>query len=95
MIINVSSGPLSQNGGSLIQSGVIIARTNSGTFIAVAATCTHQGGTLGYQANTNEFVCPVHGAIFNASGSVVQGPANTALQKYNTSLSGTSLRVYS
>jgi len=93
--VDVSSGALATNGGYLVQNGVIIARTTSGTFIAVSATCTHQGGTLGYSSGSNTFVCPLHGATFNSSGGVVSGPATTAVQKYNTTLSGTSLRVYS
>ena len=92
--VNVSSGTLATKGGSLIQNGVIVAHTMSGTFVAVSATCTHQGGTLGFSSNNN-FVCPLHGATFDTSGNVTNGPASTALQKYNTTLSGTSLRVYS
>ncbi|MEO8759811.1 MAG: Rieske (2Fe-2S) protein [Bacteroidia bacterium] len=92
--VNVSSGALASNGGSLIQSGVIVARTSSGTYIAVSATCTHNGGTLGF-SSSNTFVCPLHGATFNTTGGVISGPTSTALQKFNTTLSGTSLRVYS
>lgn len=92
--INVSTGALAANGGYLVQNGVIIARTSSGSFIAVSAACTHQGGTL-YFTNSNIFQCPLHGATFDASGKVLNGPATTALQKYNTALTGTSLRVYS
>ena len=92
--VNVASGSLATNGGYLIQSGVIVARTTSGTFVAVSSTCTHQGGTLGF-SSSNTFVCPVHGATYDISGNVISGPAPIALQKYNTALSGTSLRVYS
>ena len=92
--VNVATGALATNGGYLVQNGVIIARTTSGTFVAVSATCTHQGGTL-YFTNSNMFQCPIHGATFDTSGNVLSGPAPTALQKYNTSLSGSTLRVYS
>lgn len=92
--VNISSGALSAAGGYLIQSGVIVARTTSNAFVAVSATCTHQGGTLGF-TGSNIFSCPVHGATFDTSGNVLSGPATTALQKFNTTLSGNSLRVYS
>ncbi|HXU28120.1 MAG TPA: Rieske (2Fe-2S) protein [Bacteroidia bacterium] len=91
--VDVSSGPLASNGGSLVQSGVIVARTSSGSFIAVSDTCTHAGGALGFSSNI--FRCPLHGATFDTSGAVISGPASTNLQKYNTTLTGTSLRVYS
>jgi cytochrome b6-f complex iron-sulfur subunit len=93
--VSVSSGALSQNGGYIVQNGVIVARTNTGAFIAVAVACTHEGTAVRYVAASNSFSCPNHGAKFDASGNVTAGPATTALKKYNTSLSGTDLRVYS
>jgi cytochrome b6-f complex iron-sulfur subunit len=93
--VDVSTGALATNGGYLIQSGVIVARTTSGSFVAVSATCTHSGGTLGYNSSSNIFQCPLHGATFNTSGVVTGGPAPTNLQAYKTTLSGNSLHVYS
>ncbi len=91
--VDVSSGPLSANGGYLVQAGVIIGRNMSGGFVAIAAACTHQGSTLQYSGAANKFSCPSHGAQFDTSGNVVQGPATVAEKKYNTSLSGTNLTV--
>ena len=93
--VSVSSGALSKNGGYIVQNGVIVARTNAGAFIAVAVACTHEGTSVQYVPGTNRFFCPNHGAEFDESGNVTKGPANTALKKYNTALSGTDLRVYS
>lgn len=93
--IDVSTGTLATNGGYLITNGVIVARTNAGSYIAVSAACTHEGASVNYNSGGNNFVCPRHGATFNSSGAVTQGPASTSLTKYNTSLSGTSLHVYS
>ena len=92
--VNVSTGALATKGGYLLQDGVIVAHTNSGTFVAVSATCTHQGGTVDF-STANVFMCPIHGATFDTTGAVLSGPASSALQKYNTSLSGNNLRVYS
>lgn len=92
--VNVSTGALASNGGYIIQNGVIVARTSTGSFVAVSATCTHAGGTLGF-TSADVFSCPLHGAQFNTSGAVTRGPASTNLQSYHTSLSGSSLRVYS
>ncbi len=93
--LDVSTGPLASNGGYLVQSGVIVARTNSGNYIAVSAACTHEGTQVNYVASNNNFVCPNHGAKFKSAGSVTQGPANNSLTQYNTSLSGSNLRVFS
>ncbi len=89
---------LNTNGNSLINSGVIIARTSSATFLAVAAVCTHEGSQIQFDSANNRFKCSNtgagHGSVFSGSGSVVSGPAPTSLRTYNTLLSGTMLRVY-
>ena len=92
--LDVSTGALASNGGSLLKDGVIVARTLSGTFIAVSSSCTHAGSSVQYSSTTNSFNCPSHGAAFNSTGGVTQGPATTNLTKYNTTLTGKSLRVF-
>jgi len=93
--LDVSSGALATNGGSLLKSGVIVARTLTGTFIAVSAACTHEGTTVQFQSANTNFYCPNHGAKFSQTGSVTNGPASKALTLYKTTLTGTSLRVTS
>ena len=94
-LTNSANTALNTNGGYVYHGGVIVARTTGGTFVAVSQYCTHAGGTVVYESRVNEFYCPVHGSVFSTNGSVVNGPAPTALVKYNTSLAGTSLRVFS
>jgi cytochrome b6-f complex iron-sulfur subunit len=92
---NSANSSLTSNGGYLISQGVIVAKTNAGEYIAVSAACTHQGVNVQFQASSNRFQCPSHGANFTSTGAVQNGPANSPLTKYNTSLSGNMLRVYS
>jgi cytochrome b6-f complex iron-sulfur subunit len=90
-----SNAPLLTNGGFIYQSNVIIARTNQGDFVALSRICTHEGYTIEFQSNDNTFLCPLHGSRFGANGQLVNGPALTALQQYNTELNGNILRIYS
>lgn len=92
---NSTNSALNTNGGFVITKGVIVARTNTGAYIAVAAACTHEGTNVSYQAANNRFHCPNHGANFSSTGAVQNGPANTALQQYKTELTGTTLRIFS
>lgn len=91
---------LSQNaalntvGGSLAVNGIIIARLSSTEFVALSRACTHQGTAINYRAGQNDFLCPNHGSRFATSGAVLQGPASTALRKYNTELTGNNLRIF-
>jgi cytochrome b6-f complex iron-sulfur subunit len=90
-----ANSALNTNGGSLINSGVLVAKTSAGSFIAVASLCTHEGFILGFNSSTSQFHCSNHGSNFTTAGAVVNGPATSALKKYNTTLTGTSLRIYS
>ena len=93
--LDVSTGALSVNGGALVNESIIVARTLSGAFIAIDAACSHEGTTINFVPSSTSFKCPAHGAQFDSGGNVTVGPASTKLQSYNTSLSGTSLRVFS
>lgn len=89
-----NNAALNANGGFLVKNGVIVAKTTGGVFIAVAAACTHQGTTITYQGNSQQFSCPNHGSTFSETGSVTMGPASTALKQYKTELTGNNLRVF-
>ncbi len=89
-----ANATLKTKGNALVKNGVIIAHTNAGTYLAVAAACTHQGTIVQYQANANRFHCPNHGSNFAESGTVINGPAAIALQQFKTTLTGNTLRVH-
>ena len=93
--LDVSSGALASKGRYLLNSGIIVAHTTAGTFLAVSAACTHEGTNVQYVSGSNSFRCPNHGATFNSTGAVTGGPASRSLAQYNTTLTGTSLRVFS
>ena len=87
---------LNSNGGSVVKDNIIIARTSAGAFVALTSICTHQQyNPIAFESAANRFHCPNHGSNFSTDGSVINGPATSALKKYNTQLTGTSLRVYS
>ncbi len=85
---------LGSPGGFIYSNGIIIAKTLAGNFIAVSQACTHEGITVTYDSSADHFYCPAHGSVFSDSGTVVNGPANQALQQFKTSLNGAALRVY-
>ncbi|MCK9211099.1 MAG: Rieske 2Fe-2S domain-containing protein [Ignavibacteriaceae bacterium] len=87
--------PLNTIGGSVVNNGIVVGRVSQTSFVAVSAACTHQGTTVEFQLQQNQFFCPNHGSTYTLDGVVTQGPAQQSLTKYNTSLSGTNLRIYS
>jgi cytochrome b6-f complex iron-sulfur subunit len=86
---------LKSNGGFVSKDGVIVARTTSGTYIAVSLACTHEGTAVTFDSANSRFHCPNHGSNFSTTGSVLNGPASSPLTSYQTSLNGSSLHVFS
>lgn len=89
-----ANSALNTNGGFIYSNGIIVAKTVSGNFIAVAEACTHAGTAVTYDSANDRFHCSNHGSNFSDSGAVVNGPAASALKQYQTSLSGNSLRIF-
>ncbi len=52
------------------------------SIVAVNPTCTHNGCVVPWNAQSKQFVCPCHGASFDDSGKVLQGPAEKSLASY-------------
>lgn len=89
-----ANSSLKTKGNAMVSNGVIVAYTNGGAYIAVAAACTHQGSTVVYNAANNRFDCNSHGSVFSENGAVVNGPAAAPLKQYSTTLTGNSIRVF-
>ena len=88
-----ANAALKNNGGYIYSNGVIVAKTVAGDIIAVSQACTHEGVSVQYQQNKNQFYCPSHGALFSTSGGVVSGPVNAALKQYAVTITGNLIRI--
>lgn len=95
--LNVSSNTDINSKGWTIMNNIIIAR-NGSNYLALSSSCTHQGNPVTYNPANNNFPCSLtgagHGSIFDSNGNRIQGPATSALKKYSTTLTGTTLRVF-
>jgi cytochrome b6-f complex iron-sulfur subunit len=87
-----ANAALNTPGGSKVTQDVLVFNAN-GSFLAVSAVCTHQGCTVTYDLPANNIKCPCHGSMFANSGSVINGPATSALQSYPVSKSGNMLTI--
>ncbi|MBG0565426.1 FAD-dependent oxidoreductase [Actinoplanes aureus] len=58
-----------------------VYRDDAGTVHAVSARCTHLGCIVHFNDAEKVWECPCHGSRFGVDGTVIQGPANTPLER--------------
>jgi menaquinol-cytochrome c reductase iron-sulfur subunit len=61
-----------------------VRRTSETDFIVFAVNCTHLGCPVNWLPNAQLFLCPCHGGVYNADGSVAGGPPPRSLFRYET-----------
>jgi quinol---cytochrome c reductase iron-sulfur subunit, bacillus type len=60
-----------------------LRREDQTTFTAFAVNCTHLGCPVQWFADPKLFLCPCHGGVYNADGSVAGGPPPKPLGRYS------------
>jgi menaquinol-cytochrome c reductase iron-sulfur subunit len=59
-----------------------LRRLESGSFVAFAINCAHLGCPVRWLPKADLFMCPCHGGVYYADGSVAAGPPPHGLFKY-------------
>lgn len=68
--------------GVTAQTAAWLRRTGETEFIAFSVDCTHLGCPIRWLADANLFMCPCHGGVFYANGTVASGPPPRSLTQY-------------
>jgi Rieske Fe-S protein len=90
--VTVATGDIPVEGG-VISGQVVVTQPETGTYKAFSAICTHQSCTVS-SIESNVIHCACHNSQFSASdGSVIQGPATSALPAKAVTVSGDSVVV--
>ncbi len=85
---------LNTNGGYVIANNVVVARTNTGAYVAVTKICSHEGEpNITFDGANNRFSCSSHGALFDTQGKGTNANGSKGLKTYQTILTGTMLRI--
>jgi glycine/D-amino acid oxidase-like deaminating enzyme len=58
-----------------------VHRDAAGKVHVCSAVCPHLGGLVRWNAGEGTWDCPCHGSRFGVDGSVINGPANTGLER--------------
>ena len=56
-------------------------RDSEGKIYVVDTTCTHLGCEVEWNSGDRTWDCPCHGSRFSIAGDVIEGPAETSLEK--------------
>lgn len=90
---SVAKSEVTEGGGIVVADKYVVTQPASGEYKAFTAICTHQGCVVQGVQN-KEIVCACHGSHFSISdGSVISGPAQSALQSYDLTESGSDLVI--
>ena len=81
--------------GQTAKTALWLRRTAEDSFTAFAVNCTHLGCPVGWQAQAELFVCPCHGGVYYADGSVASGPPPHALARYDTRIQNGQVEILS
>jgi len=66
----------------------VLFKRSDGSLAAYSLLCTHVCCEVTYEQSSNEFYCPCHGSVFDASGRVLRGPAGSALPSITLTVDG-------
>jgi menaquinol-cytochrome c reductase iron-sulfur subunit len=68
--------------------GAWLRRVSETEFVAFSINCTHLGCPVRWLQDAKLFMCPCHGGVFYADGSVAAGPPEQPLRHHRVRVSG-------
>lgn len=79
--------------GVTAQTAAWLRRINENDFIAFSVDCTHLGCPVRWLPGANLFMCPCHGGVFYADGTVASGPPPRPLFQYPARVVGDEIQI--
>jgi menaquinol-cytochrome c reductase iron-sulfur subunit len=67
--------------GQTARTAVWLRRSSETDFTAFGVNCTHLGCPVNWRADAELFLCPCHGGVYYADGSVAGGPPPRSLMR--------------
>jgi Rieske Fe-S protein len=93
---SISGGEaLASAGGWLIASefGFLAVNIDGTRVRAFSDVCTHASCRNAWQYSNSTFICTCHDSVFNTSGEVVSGPADSPLPEYSANINGAIIKI--
>ncbi len=79
--------------GQTARTSVWLRRGGQADFVAFAVNCTHLGCPVNWRPDADLFLCPCHGGVYNADGTVAGGPPPRRLPQYEVRVQNNSVQI--
>jgi menaquinol-cytochrome c reductase iron-sulfur subunit len=70
-----------------------LRREGEDKFVAFSVNCAHLGCPVRWMSQANLFMCPCHGGVYYADGSVAAGPPPHGLTRYPVRVRGDAIEI--
>lgn len=70
-----------------------LRRTSATDFVAFTVNCSHLGCPVRWLASANLFMCPCHGGVYYADGTVAAGPPPRSLSQYAVRINSGKVQI--
>jgi menaquinol-cytochrome c reductase iron-sulfur subunit len=71
-----------------------LRRVDETTFVAFSVNCAHLGCPVRWLPEAHLFMCPCHGGVYYADGSVAAGPPPHGVSRYETRIQGDDVEIH-
>jgi menaquinol-cytochrome c reductase iron-sulfur subunit len=71
-----------------------LRRVSADRFVAFAVNCAHLGCPVRWLPDAQLFMCPCHGGVYYADGTVAAGPPPHSLSQYATRINGDDVEIH-
>jgi menaquinol-cytochrome c reductase iron-sulfur subunit len=71
-----------------------LRRKSEDEFVAFAVNCAHLGCPVRWLPDAELFMCPCHGGVYYADGSVAAGPPPHSLSQYKSRIHGDDVEIF-
>ncbi|HLH23911.1 MAG TPA: Rieske (2Fe-2S) protein [Chloroflexota bacterium] len=79
--------------GQTAQAALWLRRDDATHFTAFAVNCAHLGCPVDWRPDAKLFLCPCHGGVYYADGSVAGGPPPRPLFRYDTRVENGTVEI--
>ena len=79
--------------GQTARTALWLRRTGEASFTAFAVNCTHLACPVSWLQDAGLFLCPCHGGVYYADGSVAGGPPPRPLPQYDVRVVGDEVQL--